>query len=105
MQVRVGWSGETRSNVWEKTDVTLGEEDLQRMLSTAGLPADGSAALDTKVCFQLLKNEGEFLLLVKLKDLGYPAEKANTRMIDIAAQNQAILDALRGKVNKQLVAA
>jgi hypothetical protein len=78
VRVRLGWSGEIDSR-WHKVDVELEEEDLQRMFYAADLPVDHHWNMSTKVCFHLLKNEAEVLLLSKLVGQGYPADKAAAR--------------------------
>lgn len=94
MQVRVGWSGETQHNVWEKADISLDEGDLLRLLADADVPPD--RPLPTSVVHKLLQNEAEILLLSKLKDaVGFPAEKASDRQNVLSRQNEAILGALK----------
>lgn len=94
MRVRQGWSGETESNVWQKSDVELDEVDLQRMLADAEISA-GPEKLSTSVAFKLLLNEAEFLLLGKLKEQGFPAERASNRQATLSRQNEAILRAVK----------
>lgn len=96
MRVRLGWSGETQTNVWEKADVELDETDLVRVLMSAGLPQDSvMSQMRTQIAYTLLCNEAEFMLLGRLKEVGYPRDKANTRQNLLTGQNTAILGALK----------
>lgn len=98
MRIRVGWSGETQSNRWEKVDVELEEEDLQRLVRENGFPEDLHNRLPVKVCFQLLQNEAEVLLLSKLKMLGYPIDKASARMAVLMGSTQEIVGQIRERL-------
>lgn len=98
MRVRLGWSGETSNNTWQKVDVELEEEDLIRLLREADLPDELNQRLPAKVCYQLLQNEGEILLLLKLKNLGYPAEQADTRIGQLLAVSRDIVEAIKTKL-------
>lgn len=107
MQVRLGWSGEIEPNVWRKADIGLDDNDLNRMLIEADVPTHVGPApvwltteLSTKVCFQLLQNEAEILLMKKLMTLGYPADKASDKIIALEAENNHILAALKAKYQK-----
>ena len=94
MQVRHGWSGETRPNGWDKTDVTVDEGDLARILITAGLPVEMSRSLSTTVAYQLLDIEAERLLIAKITRFGYPVEQAQQRLAELNAHRRAVLDKL-----------
>lgn len=98
MRVRVGWSGETADKVWQKTDVELEEQDLQRVIREADLPEDLAERLPAKVCFQLLQNEAEMMLLSKLRFFGYPPEKATARTAVLLGSTTEILNAIRAQL-------
>lgn len=98
MHVRMGWSGETSNNVWQKMDVELEQEDLLRIFREHELPETLHERLPTKVCFQLLQNEAEALLLNKLKLMGYPIEKANARMAVLIGSTGEIIDAIKSQL-------
>lgn len=95
MRVRLGWSGETESNTWHKVDIELEEEDLTRLLRENQLPEELSARLPTKVCFQLMQNDAEVLLLAKLRNLGYPHDKANARIATLIDGSNEIIAAVK----------
>lgn len=95
MRVRLGWSGETEPNVWQKADVSLEEEDLARLLREQELPESVQDKLPTAVCFQLMQNEAEFLLLTRLIVLGYPKQTAAERIGVLAANSKVIVTALK----------
>lgn len=97
MQVRLGWTGEIEPNRWSKVDITVDEGDLTRLLDQAEVAADVQARLPTKIVFQLLQNEAETLLLGKLVQEGYPADKAKERRSKLDDQSQFLLTRLRGK--------
>ncbi len=101
MQVRVGWSGETEPNQWNKADVTVDEGDLDRLLNEAGLPGGLSGKLPTRLVFQLLQNEAEGLLMTRLMGHGFPAERAQARIAAVNTTNGNIID----QIKKQLAAA
>lgn len=103
MRVRLGWSGEIEPNVWSKADVELEEEDLQRMFYAADLPVDHHWNVPTKICFHLLKNEAEALLLARLITQGYPQDKAEARIATLEQQNAVLLNAVRVKTDKASV--
>jgi hypothetical protein len=94
VRVRLGWSGETSDNVWQKVDVELEEDDLARILREAEMPEGLSARLPAKVCYQLMQNEAEFMLLGKLKFLGYPVDKAQARQAVLLGSTQEILTSI-----------
>lgn len=96
----MGWSGETSSNVWQKVDVELEQEDLLRVFRERQLDPELNERLPTAVCFQLLQNEAEFLLLQKLKTLGYPLDKAAARLAVVMSSTKEIVEA----INRQLAA-
>lgn len=66
MQVKQGWSGEVSPNQWAKVDVTLDEDDLRRILLTAGLEEVDPANLPVYLVFQILDAEAERLVVAKL---------------------------------------
>lgn len=98
VRVRVGWSGETTSNIWQKVDVELEEEDLRRVINTAKLPEDLLSRLPAKICYQLLQNEAETMLLTKLLGFGYPQEKASSRIAELSGSSTDILTAIRAQL-------
>lgn len=98
MRVRVGWSGETSNNVWQKVDIELEEDDLARLLREADFPEGLAARLPAKVCYQLMQNEGEVMLLSKLKNFGYPVEQANARIAVLVGSSQQIIEAVKSKL-------
>ncbi len=90
MRVMQGWSGETATNRWAKVDVTVEEEDLRRILHTAGLPVDQQ--LSTADAFKLLAGEAERLVLVKLMvSYGYPVTEAQQKIAAITATADRVL--------------
>lgn len=95
MRVRMGWSGETQKNIWQKVDVELEQEDLLRIFRENELPEELHERLPTKLCFQLLQNEAEGLLLNKLRFLGYPVDKANARMAVLIGSTTEIVGAIK----------
>lgn len=95
MHIRMGWSGETESNVWQKFDIELEQEDLTRLFRENGLPDGLDQRIPTRVCFQLLQNEAETLLLGKLTALGYPGDQASTRTAALNKQTAAIVGQLK----------
>lgn len=93
----MGWSGETASSRWEKVDVELEQEDLERIFRENDL--DGlHTRLPTKVCFQLLQNEAEYLLLNKLKTLGYSLPLAAGRQADLTQSSGEIINAIKAQL-------
>lgn len=95
MHVRMGWSGETEPNIWQKVDIELEEEDLYRLMRQSDLPAGIHERLPTKICYQLLQNEAEMMLLSKLQTVGYPPDKAAHRLADLIAMNNQIIDSIK----------
>lgn len=95
MRVRMGWSGETESNVWQKVDIELENEDLLRIFRENDLPDGLSDRLPTKVCYQLVQNEAETLLLTKLRTLGYPMDKANNRIAQLMSSSTEIIGQIK----------
>ncbi len=95
MRFRMGWSGEVSNGRWEKLDVELDSDDLLRILRENDLPEDLLLRLPTRLCFQLIQNETEFLLLNKLKDIGFPDAKLRPRQADLIASTGEIIDAIK----------
>jgi hypothetical protein len=98
VRVRMGWSGETESNTWQKFDIELEQEDLIRIFRENDLPDGLHERLPTKVCHQLLANEAETLLLTKLKTLGYPVDKANARIAVMLGSSNEIVTTIKQKL-------
>jgi hypothetical protein len=98
MRVRMGWSGETGSNTWQKLDVELEQDDLLRIFRENDLPDGLHERLPTKVCYQLLQNEAEALLLTKLKTLGYPVDAANARIAVAIGSSAEIVSTIKKKL-------
>jgi len=98
VRVRMGWSGETQPNTWQKVDIELEQEDLVRIFRENDLPDDLHTRLPTKVCYTLLQNEAETLLLSKLRTLGYPVEKANARMAVLMGSSNEIVTQIQQKL-------
>lgn len=98
MRVRMGWSGETEPNTWHKLDVELEQDDLERIFRENDLPDGLHERLPTKVCFTLLNNEAESLLLTKLKSLGYPGDKANTRIAQLVGSSTEIVSTIKERL-------
>ena len=98
MRVRMGWSGETQPNTWQKLDVELEQEDLERIFRENDLPEGLHDRLPTKVCFTLVNNEAEALLLNKLRSLGYPVDKANARMAVLLGSTNEIVTTIKDKL-------
>lgn len=96
MRVRMGWSGETESNVWQKFDIELEQDDLIRIFRENDLPIGLDERLPTRVCYQLLQNEAEWLLINKLRQFGYPADKAGSRQATLTTSTGDIIDKLKG---------
>jgi hypothetical protein len=91
----MGWSGETSNNIWQKVDIELEQEDLIRVFREKDLPPDLVDRLPTRVCFQLLQNEAESLLLRKLEGLGYDRAASGARIATMTAQNNEIVGAIK----------
>lgn len=98
MRVRMGWSGETESNTWQKFDIELEHEDLERVLMEHGFEPTIGQRLPTQVCYQLLQNEAERLLVTKLTSFGYPADKATSRIAVLVGQTRDIVGAINAKL-------
>lgn len=98
VRVRMGWSGETQPNTWQKVDIELEEEDLHRLMQENDLPDRLQDKLPTRVCYQLLQNEAEVMLLNKLKFYGYPVDKANARQAVLAGSSHEILAAIKNQL-------
>lgn len=98
MRVRVGWSGETESNVWQKADVELDGEDFARLLRENDLRPDLAGSLPSRIVFQLMQNEAEAMLLIRLRGLGYPPEKAISRIADLTESNLSIVHAIKNQL-------
>lgn len=96
--MRVGWSGETSTNIWQKADIELEEDDLSRLLREADLPEGLAVRLPAKVCYQLMQNEAEIMLMTKLMNLGYPDVQANERIAQLLRANEAIITAIKSKL-------
>lgn len=94
----LGWSGEIESNVWRKTDVTLNETDLARLLREADIDPTIADKLPGSVVHLLLDNAGEVLLTRKLMQLGYPAEAGTERVAQLEGRNEALLDELKSRL-------
>jgi hypothetical protein len=99
VRVRVGWSGEIDSR-WQKADIELEEDDLQRMFYAADLPVDHHWNMSTRCASTWLKNEAEVLLLSKLVGQGYPADKAAARQQVLEEQTAALLGRVRESLSK-----
>lgn len=98
MRVRMGWSGEVEGNVWRKADVELEQDDLIRIFREYDLPDGLHERLPTKVCYQLVQNEAETLLLTQLRVLGYPADKANARIAVLIGSTNEIVSTIKQKL-------
>ncbi len=98
MHIRMGWSGETSANIWQRVDVQLDQEDLIRILRENDLPTELAERLPTRVLFQLVQNEAEFLLLSKLKTLGFPAEQFMDRQGELVGSTGEIIDAIKNQL-------
>jgi hypothetical protein len=98
VRVRMGWSGETQANTWQKLDVELEQDDLVRIFRENDLPDGLHERLPTKVCFTLLNNEAETLLLGKLRLLGYPADKANARIAVLLGSTNEIVSTIKERL-------
>lgn len=98
VRVRMGWSGETQPNTWQKIDIELEEEDLQRLMRENDLPDDLQYRLPTKVCYQLLQNEAEVMLLNKMKFYGYPLDKATARTAVLIGSSNEIITAVKNQL-------
>lgn len=98
MRVRMGWSGETDPNIWQKLDVELEQEDLERIFREHDFPDGLHQRLPTKVCFALLRNEAEVLLLNKLTCMGYPLGKANARIAMLLETTDQIVNSIKEKL-------
>lgn len=98
MRVRMGWSGETESNKWQKIDVELEQEDLVRIFRENDLPEGLHGRIPTKVCFALLQNEAEVLLLNKLTNMGFPVAKANARIAMLLGASDQIVSTIKEKL-------
>jgi hypothetical protein len=94
----MGWSGETESNVWQKLDIELEQDDLIRIFRENDLPDGLHERLPTKVCYQLLQNEAETLLLAKLKTMGYPVDRANARIAVNLGSTGEIISTIKQKL-------
>lgn len=94
MQVRQGWSGETRPNQWTKFDVSVDESDLRRILARAGLPED--TPVTTKSAYVLLSTEAEILLVTaRMRHAGIDADTARADIEPLVALRESTLDMLR----------
>lgn len=98
MRVRTGWSGETQSNVWQKVAIELEEDDLARMLMEHGLPSFLHERLPALVAYELLQSQADILLLRKLITLGYPQDKALTRVNELSQMIAAIMASAHEKI-------
>jgi hypothetical protein len=98
LRVRMGWSGETDTNTWHKVDIELEQEDMLRLFREHDLQVELNERLPTKVCFQLLQNEAEMLLLRKLITLGYPVAKANARIAVALGSTHEIVTAIKAQL-------
>lgn len=96
MKVRHGWSGQVSSSPdrWAKLDVELEEEDLRRILTQAGLPAELVHSLPTSVAFTLLEAEAEIMILFKLKS-SYGYTEGDERMTKLAGTKNSLIVKLR----------
>lgn len=98
MRVRMGWSGETESNIWQKADVELEQDDLVRLFREHDLPDGLHERLPTKVCFQLLQMEAEMCLLTKLRTMGYPVGRANDRLAHLMTATTEIVATIKDRL-------
>lgn len=98
VRIRVGWSGETQTNVWQKVSIELEQEDLLRLFRENELPEELNERVPTKVCYQLLQNEAESLLLNKLKFLGFPPDKAAARTAVLAGSSAEIISTIKARL-------
>jgi hypothetical protein len=98
VRVRLGWSGETAATTWQKVDIQLEQVDLERLFVENGMAAEINTRLPTRVCYQLLQNEAERLLLSKLTTFGYPSDKASARAAVLAGQSAEIIDQIQKKL-------
>lgn len=92
----MGWSGETASNVWNKVDVELEQDDLIRLFREHDLPDGLHERLPTKLCYTLLQNEAEMLLLNRLTYLGY--DQGNSRIAVLLGSTQNIVAQIKEKL-------
>lgn len=102
MYVRIGWSGETGSGQWSKTDVAVDETDLVRLLTAAGLPAD--CVLTARQAYVLLDGECDQLLLAKLAtSYGMNPTEARERIAAARARQAPVIEQLRQQVQPPAV--
>lgn len=94
----MGWSGETATGTWQKVDIELSEEDLSRLMLEKGFDEKLPARLPVKICYQLLQNEAEVLLLSKLKTIGYPQDQATARQAVLVGSTQQIVEAIQNQI-------
>lgn len=98
VRIRVGWSGETKTNVWEKVSIELEQDDLHRIFRENDLPEGLHERLPTRVCFQLLQNEAEALLLNKLKTFGYPVDQVTARTAVLMGGSAEIISTIKQRL-------
>ncbi len=95
MKVRQGWSGEVEPNRWAKFDIEVDEIDLIRILVEAGIPVEVGVDLPTATVFQILENEAERLVLVKLiTRYNYPQAEGAAKVQKLAATRHQLLEAV-----------
>jgi len=91
---------ETATNRFEKIDLTLDEEDLDRLLSHH-LPGVKSSELTLHEAWQLLEHEAEYLLSVELLIRLRNSKEENQKLIsEIGSAQDKLLNNLRQKYPK-----
>lgn len=97
MRIRHGWSGEYQSNHWGKLDVSLGEEDVFRLLEEAGIDA-ATADLTTTEAYVLLNSEAQRLLIAGMMErYEYPAQQGKDEIALHSTHRKSVLDTVKAR--------
>lgn len=96
MKVRLGWSGEIARNRWAKTDITLDEYDLARMIYHAGIDVGELQLVPPGLLYRLLDVEAERLLMTKLVTrYGDDPSEGRARIEECNRDKELLLDRIR----------
>lgn len=97
MRWRRAWTGELATGHYTKLDITLDEEDLQRLLAEH-LPGVSAAQLTVRETWLLLEQEAETLLTMdQIARLGHNVAGNQELLGKLHGERSALLGTLRAK--------
>ena len=87
MKVTIGWSAETSSNVWNRADVTLEEEDFQALLHEYSTPVPTNVSPAAK--FAVMKTEAERLIAAHMVSMG---QESSETVLKLSSKKNKLLE-------------